>query len=96
MYAKAAEIGLSATFVDLRHEATHGEMPSLTVLRDAAQKALAWLRKDYWDNITTKEGLKESLREDVNSDMMIDGEAEEVEPWEPIKVAWKAPAIGTA
>ena len=48
MYAKAQEIGLPALFVDLRHEATHGDMPSLTNLRRAALQALRWLWDDYW------------------------------------------------
>jgi len=51
MYAKAQEIGLPALFVDLRHEATHGDMPSLTNLRSAAQRALQWLWSDYWKGL---------------------------------------------
>lgn len=34
--------------VDLRHEATHNELPSLPLLRVAACQALAWLRASYW------------------------------------------------
>ena len=48
MYAKAQEIGLPAGFVELRHEAAHGEMPSLEVLREAARRAVGWLWEDYW------------------------------------------------
>ena len=51
MYAKAQQIGLPALFVDLRHEATHGNMPSLTNLRQAAQRALQWLWNDYWKGL---------------------------------------------
>ena len=34
--------------VDLRHEATHNELPSLPLLRTAAHHALAWLHTSYW------------------------------------------------
>lgn len=48
MYDKARELKLPASFVELRHEAIHGELPSLVVLRQAAQKALDWLQIHYW------------------------------------------------
>ena len=51
MYAKAQEIGLPTLFVDLRHDATHGDMPSLTNLRSAANRALRWLWDDYWKGL---------------------------------------------
>ena len=60
MYAKAQQIGLPALFVDLRHEAAHGDMPSLTNLRGAAKRALQWLWDDYWKGLGEREwpGLK--------------------------------------
>ena len=48
MYAKAKQIGLPASFVELRHEAIHGDLPSLVVLRRAAETSLDWLWQDYW------------------------------------------------
>ncbi|KAL8783903.1 MAG: hypothetical protein Q9213_004321 [Squamulea squamosa] len=48
MYDKARELKLPASFVELRHEAIHGETPSLIVLRQAIQKALDWLQISYW------------------------------------------------
>ena len=48
MYTQAQKFGLPALFVDIRHEATHGDMPNLTNLRSAAQRALKWLWEDYW------------------------------------------------
>ena len=51
MYTKAQEIGLPALFVDMRHEVTHGDMPSLTNLRTAAHRALEWLWHDYWKGL---------------------------------------------
>lgn len=44
----ASAAGLPRLLVDLRHEATHNELPSLRVLRLAAHQALAWLRASYW------------------------------------------------
>ncbi|KAF6231483.1 hypothetical protein HO173_010235 [Letharia columbiana] len=51
MYTQAQKIGLPALFVDIRHEATHGDMPNLTNLRSAAQRALTWLWEDYWKGL---------------------------------------------
>lgn len=51
MYDKAKELDLPASFVELRHEAIHGELPSLVVLRQTAEKALAWLWTDYWRHL---------------------------------------------
>lgn len=56
MYAKAKQIGLPASFVELRHEATHGDLPSLIVLRKAAEKALEWLWNDYWKYLDVRSG----------------------------------------
>lgn len=51
MFQRAIELGLPASFVELRHEATHREPPSLIVLRDAVQRALVWLWGFYWAGI---------------------------------------------
>ncbi len=69
MYAKAQQIGLPALFVDLRHESTHGDMPSLTNLRSAAQRALQWLWDDYWSKLggETIVRAKESLAGSADS-----------------------------
>ncbi|PNH10806.1 LAS1-like protein [Tetrabaena socialis] len=42
-------VGLPRALVDVRHEATHSELPSLPLLRAAAEAALGWLRDSYWD-----------------------------------------------
>ncbi|BGP51858.1 rRNA-processing protein las1 [Rhodotorula kratochvilovae] len=44
----AAQIGLPLWFVELRHQATHEDLPRLAVLRDAARQALDWLYTHYW------------------------------------------------
>lgn len=48
MYSIAKTIGLPATYVELRHQATHEEFPSLPKLRTATQKALRWIWDYYW------------------------------------------------
>ncbi|ORY97370.1 Las1-like-domain-containing protein [Syncephalastrum racemosum] len=45
----ARQVGLPDWFVDLRHAATHGELPTLPCLREAAHQALVWLLEKYWE-----------------------------------------------
>ena len=52
MYSIAKTIGLPATYVELRHQATHEELPSLSKLRAGAQKALQWIWDYYWAALT--------------------------------------------
>jgi ribosomal biogenesis protein LAS1 len=52
MYSIAKTIGLPATYVELRHQATHEELPSLSKLRSATQKALRWIWDYYWVHLT--------------------------------------------
>ncbi|KAL4779489.1 Las1-like-domain-containing protein [Aspergillus varians] len=51
MFSRALDLGLPASFVELRHEATHRELPSLTVLRDSAGRSLEWLWGFYWRGV---------------------------------------------
>lgn len=51
MYSIAKTIGLPATFVELRHQSTHEQLPSLAKLRTAANKALAWIWDYYWKHL---------------------------------------------
>lgn len=44
----ATQIGLPLWFVELRHAATHEDLPGLQVLRDAGRKAMDWLYERYW------------------------------------------------
>ncbi|WPT11002.1 Pre-rRNA-processing protein las1 [Picochlorum sp. SENEW3] len=44
----AQQAGIPRILVDIRHESTHNELPSLSVLRVAAKQALEWLRTKYW------------------------------------------------
>lgn len=52
MYSIAKTIGLPATFVELRHQCTHEQLPSLLKLRSAAQKSLGWIWDYYWKHLT--------------------------------------------
>ncbi|CEL03380.1 hypothetical protein ASPCAL04535 [Aspergillus calidoustus] len=56
MFARAMELGLPASFVELRHEATHRELPSLTVLRNSTQRSLEWLWGFYWGRVDAVSG----------------------------------------
>ncbi|KAJ2989960.1 hypothetical protein NUW58_g3195 [Xylaria curta] len=51
MYSIAKTIGLPATFVELRHQATHEQLPSLSKLRSAANNALTWIWHFYWKDL---------------------------------------------
>jgi len=54
MYYTARSIGLPASFVELRHQATHEELPALLVLRQAAARSLQWLWQQYWRSIDVR------------------------------------------
>jgi hypothetical protein len=51
MYMVAKTIGLPATFVELRHQSTHEQLPSLAKLRTAARKALLWIWDYHWKQL---------------------------------------------
>ncbi|EFQ28035.1 uncharacterized protein GLRG_03179 [Colletotrichum graminicola M1.001] len=63
MYSVAKTIGLPATFVELRHQATHETLPSLAKLRSAARKALVWIWEYYWQHLGPDE--EESVKDVV-------------------------------
>ncbi|KZP32371.1 Las1-domain-containing protein [Athelia psychrophila] len=44
----AAQLGLPPWLVELRHAATHEDLPSLELLRDAARESMAWLLHNYF------------------------------------------------
>ncbi|ATY59128.1 hydroxyacylglutathione hydrolase, partial [Cordyceps militaris] len=51
MYSIAKLIGLPATFVELRHQVIHEQLPSLVKLRPAAHMALDWIWDYYWKQL---------------------------------------------
>lgn len=42
-------IGLPRLLVDIRHEASHNQLPTLPLLRLASKQALDWLKSHYWE-----------------------------------------------
>lgn len=65
MYDVAKELDLPASFVELRHEAIHGELPSLIASRQAAERALRWLWDHYWRHLD-EDSLNEPNPPDAN------------------------------
>ncbi|KKA28808.1 hypothetical protein TD95_002872 [Thielaviopsis punctulata] len=65
MFSLAKRLGLPATFVELRHQATHEPLPSLSRLRSAARKALVWIWEYYWVHLLD-EGVESTLSLDAS------------------------------
>ncbi|KAK6533454.1 rRNA-processing protein las1 [Orbilia ellipsospora] len=59
MYSLAQELQLPASFVDIRHAATHEALPPLGVLRTTCSRAFDWLWVHYWDKIDASGGVVE-------------------------------------
>ncbi|KAK4147167.1 Las1-like-domain-containing protein [Dichotomopilus funicola] len=82
MYDVAKSVGLPATFVELRHQATHEQLPSLTRLRAAAAKALEWIWEYYWRGlegevrVESAEPLKVASSAAIGVAVVVSGEAE--------------------
>ncbi|GMT28799.1 hypothetical protein PFISCL1PPCAC_20096, partial [Pristionchus fissidentatus] len=77
MKKAVAPFGVPAWLVDMRHEATHNELPILERL----QKGLAFARKWLWDNFWTRpvhEAMEKAVAPggDPNEIVLIDGEME--------------------
>lgn len=51
MHTLARNLDLPASFVEIRHAATHEVLPSLSVLRTVAVRALDWLWVNYWSAV---------------------------------------------
>lgn len=51
MHVLARNLNLPASFVEIRHAATHEALPSLSVLRTVAVRALDWLWTNYWSAV---------------------------------------------
>ena len=101
MYTQAQKLGLPALFVDIRHEATHGDMPNLTNLRSAAERALKWLWDDYWKGLEREAVSMESVglmavNEGEHVRKTMEGD-EEAQPggWQRWQGTWTPKPIGT-
>lgn len=60
----ANEVGLPNKFVDLRHAATHDELPPLPELADSAKEAMIWLEKNYW---IVQKNWEQATESDIDS-----------------------------
>jgi len=56
MHTLAKSLGLPASFVEIRHAASHEVLPSLVVLRKACNRALDWLWSNYWAALNPASG----------------------------------------
>lgn len=70
--AEAAEvINMPRMLIDIRHEGSHRELPSIRLLRIASEKALSWLKSYYWDAqvvaIPLRRGKGKKLRKEIKS-----------------------------
>ncbi|XP_060589258.1 uncharacterized protein LOC132744527 [Ruditapes philippinarum] len=54
VHVVAAVLGVPEWIVELRHEATHGSLPSLNELTAASSWALEWLKKNFWEPQTSE------------------------------------------
>lgn len=45
----ATAIGMPRTLIDIRHEASHRELPALQIVRSGSIMALDWLKSYYWE-----------------------------------------------
>ncbi|KAF2489908.1 Las1-domain-containing protein [Lophium mytilinum] len=74
MHQRAAELKLPLSLVEIRHEITHRDLPSLIRLRENAKKSLDWLWRWYWLQLevmfdtpdeTTKQRNVDGARDDL-------------------------------
>ncbi|KAF9195660.1 rRNA-processing protein las1 [Haplosporangium sp. Z 27] len=71
-YLAVEKVGMPIWFVELRHTATHDYLPSLTILRSAAQQALAWINDNYWMQQLVSVKMDETLSVEMISAMSDD------------------------
>ena len=62
VHVLAEELGLPEWLVNLRHDATHAGLPSLTLMRDAASFAMKWLKSTYWEAQREEEFVEPSKK----------------------------------
>lgn len=58
MFEVARDLDMPASFVELRHEATHEDLPSLQRLMRNSKLALDWLWQYYWAKLDDPSGAK--------------------------------------
>ncbi|KAL2936378.1 Protein LAS1 [Bienertia sinuspersici] len=69
--AAAEKLGMPRMLVDIRHEGSHRELPSLQLLRVASVEAVNWLKSHYWDlqknAIPYQSGKSSNVRKEIKS-----------------------------
>ncbi|KAI9830477.1 MAG: rRNA-processing protein las1 [Phylliscum demangeonii] len=78
MYHVAQEIGLPTSFVELRHQIAHEEMPSVVVLRRAATRALEWLWEHFWRDIRDDDDPDGAMASGAGPDVEMDAVNERI------------------
>lgn len=59
LHGLARKLNLPSSFVEIRHIATHENLPNLSVLRSLAQSALKWLKENFWSENNLENRRKE-------------------------------------
>ncbi|KMZ59099.1 Las1-like family protein, expressed [Zostera marina] len=67
IFELADAIGIPRMLVDIRHESSHREPPSLPLLRLASTTALNWLKSHYWE---TQRGMIPDVRKEIKSSLL--------------------------
>ncbi|KAF2666966.1 Las1-domain-containing protein [Microthyrium microscopicum] len=69
MYAVAEELRLPSEWVRMRHEITHGAMPGVDEMVDAARAAVGWLWERYWKGLDAGRAVvkAEEVREQLKA-----------------------------
>lgn len=70
----AKEINLPVSLVEIRHMATHEEIPSLSLCRKLTAEALQWLQERYWDQLPNGKCLvpeKVSSHDDISIERLL-------------------------
>lgn len=62
MYAYAKRIGMPSHFVDLRHATVHGQLNSVTDLRQRSREGLDWLWEVWWKRHVKGDAAREKRR----------------------------------
>ncbi|KAM9934840.1 hypothetical protein OXX80_005578 [Metschnikowia pulcherrima] len=63
----AKDIGFPYAFVEIRHWATHEQLPSLELLRSTSKSALQWLEQNFWIPLSERLEMGPPTRKDTFS-----------------------------
>jgi hypothetical protein len=63
MYEAAEDVDMPQSWVEIRHEITHGKMPSTPVLKRCASEAVEWLRSHYWQKVVPWKNVPKTVHE---------------------------------